>query len=192
MSPQETNMQEYERLQYDFLARAEKMFGSKTNYRYLGLFYHNFPPRVVFCGRSLETEECSFKIFLNGKGAINDKKDGIFQLAHEVVHLLSPVELVKGNEINYLEEGMATFFSKLILEEITGDKEFFDFAIEKHEKYLKAYKLYLSLIEVDISAVKKLRESTPVIAKITSEDFKIANLKVDNDLINSLLTKFGD
>jgi hypothetical protein len=128
------------------------MFGLKIDYTYNGLSYHNHPPQTVLWESSLLTGEKAFIIKLNGK-AINDRKDGIFQLSHEVVHLLAPVEQ---DEVNYLEVGMATYFSKVITERDTKDYEFCDLAMARHPKYLKAYQLYVSLIGIDNDAVKKL------------------------------------
>lgn len=135
------------------------------------------------------TEEYFYKIELCGK-AINDRTDGIFQLSHEVVHLLSPVEQVHGNEVNYLEEGMATYFSKLITERDTGDYEFCQAAIANQAKYLLAFELYEALTAIDKYVVKKVREITPVIAAIQPGDFEKAGITVPPDLIEALLKKF--
>ena len=105
---------------------------------------------------------------------------------------MSPVEQDEdeGNEVNYLEEGMATWFSKKITEEETKDFEYCEPAIAKDEKYKKAYDLYLKLIAVDKDAVKKLRALQPVIAQIQPGDFANAGLAVDKELIAALLEKF--
>src|SRR6185503_14679907 len=89
MTVQEQNMQEFEQLQYQYLAEAIDLFGPKIDYEYIGLFYHNFAPRVVMHDYDFLTDSYFYKIELCGK-AINDRTDGIFQLSHEVVHLLSP------------------------------------------------------------------------------------------------------
>jgi len=190
MSPEEQNIEDYKNLQVAFLSEAEEMFGPKTAYNFIGIFYHNFPPRMILHDTDFLTGEKFYKIELCGK-AINDKKDGIFQLSHEVVHLLSPVEQNEDEDlVNYLEEGMAVYFSKLITERETGDLEFCDTAMAKQPEYLKAYQLYLQLIDIDGEAVKKLRQITPVIANIKAEDFKDAGLDVKEELIIALLTKF--
>lgn len=186
---QEQNMQDYQTLQFDYLAEAEQMFGPKTEYEYSGLSYHNYAPRTVLCDSTMLAGYHIFKIQLHCK-AINDRKDGIFQLSHEVVHLISPVEQDEGNEVNYLEEGMATYFSKIITERETGDYEYCETEMAKQPKYLKAYQLYKSLIEIDKDAVKRLREISPIIANIKPEDFAKAGLTVGNDLINELLARF--
>ena len=189
MTTKEQHIQEYETLQYEYLAEAEQLFGPKIDYGYVGLDYNKFAPRTLLYSKNTLTGRNFFKIELYHK-AVNDRKDGIFQLSHEVVHLISPVEQVEGNEVNYLEEGMATYFSKLITERETKDYEFCTLAFGKSPKYLKAYMLYMSLVEADKSAVKKLREITPVIANIQPGDFIKAGLKVDDGLVETLLTKF--
>ena len=183
-------MQEYEALQYEYLAEAEEMFGPKIDYGYVGLGYHQFAPRTLLYSKNTLTGRNFFKIELYRKAADN-RKDGIFQLSHEVVHLISPVEQVEGNEVNYLEEGMATYFSKIVTERETNDYEFCALMFDKSPKYFKAYSLYLSLIAIDKNAVKKLREITPVIANIQPEDFIKAGLKADEELIEALLAKFN-
>lgn len=189
MSTQQQNMQQYEELQHKYLAEAEEMFGPKTDYQYIGLFYHNYDPRVIMHDKDFLTGDYFYKIELCGK-AINDRTDGIFQLSHEVVHLLSPVEQDEGSEVNYLEEGMATYFSQLITERDTGNYEFCPAALANRPNYLEAYELYKSLIAGDAHAVKKLRKITPVIAHIKPEDFIKAGLNIDPQMIDDLLRKF--
>jgi len=61
-------------------------------------------PRTRLCPVSLEVGIPGFRIELNGIAAGNDRNDGIFQLSHEVVHLLAPVDVEDGrDEVNYLE-----------------------------------------------------------------------------------------
>ncbi len=189
MTVQEKNMQDYQELQFKYLEEAEQMFGPKTDYIYRGLSYHNYAPRTILCESSLLTGEHEFKIQLH-ENVVNDRKNGIFQLSHEVVHLLSPIEQREGNEVNYLEEGLATYFSKYITERETGDYDFCNSAFEENERYLKAYQLYLLLIEIDKDAVQKIRQINPVIANIQHDDFIKAGLTVSSDLIEKLLTKF--
>jgi hypothetical protein len=190
MTTQEQNRQAYEILQYQYLAEAEQLFGPKTAYGYVGLEYHKFAPRTLLYSKDTATGKNFFQVELYRK-ALDDRKDGIFQLSHEVVHLISPIEQTAGNEVNYLEEGMATYFSKIITERDTHDYDIFTAALAKSPKYLKAYLLYLSLIEADKDAVKKLRAITPVIANIQPGDVIKAGLNIDQKLIEALLAKFN-
>lgn len=182
-------MDEIKKLQYVYLEEAEQLFGPKTEYQYGGLSYRRARPRVVLSEKHLIMGEKVFIIELDSM-SINDRKEGIFQLSHEVVHLLSRVEQDEENEVNYLEEGMATYFSRIITERETGDAAYCDAAIGKEATYLEAYTLYLQLISVDEYAVRKLREYCPVIANIQKAHFRQAGLQVRDELIDCLLLKF--
>ena len=189
--PKLDQLEEYNDLVKVYLEKAEEIFGKKTDYEFEGVTYRNGKPQVILSDTYFLTGVKAYVVKLSGH-ANDDRKDGIFQLSHEAVHLLSPVEQdeAEGNEVNYLEEGMATWFSKKITEEETKDLEYCDLAIAKDEKYEKAYGLYLKLIAIDKDAVKKLREIQPVIARILPEDFEKKGLKVDKEVINALLEKF--
>jgi hypothetical protein len=180
-----------EQFQYTFLKEAEEFFGPKTLYGYEEFTFKNHSPRVVRSENLFKKSIEGYQIILCAKGLI-DLTDGIFQLSHEVVHLLSPVELKKDDEINFLEEGMSTWFSKYITERETGDAEFCMPAIERDERYVKAYNLYQQLIVIDQHAVKKMRDISPVICRIQPEDFKKAGLTLDEELIIALLGKFPE
>jgi hypothetical protein len=196
MSIQEENMQAYEQLLPIFLAEAEELFGPKNDYTFIGIGYHNHPPRMYMFDKDPFSGEEYYKIDLYGVGAINDRKDGIFQLSHEVVHLLSPVPQDTDendvNRVNYLEEGMATYFAKCVTERETADYDFCNNAMLKDEKYFTAYMRYQSLQEIDTEAVKKLRTIQPIIPLIQAEDFVAAGLDVPQNLINALLEKFPE
>jgi hypothetical protein len=189
--PEKPTLEYYRELQFEYLERAEQLFGPKTKYEYAGLTYHNHDPEVGICEKILAQRNVhAFEIRLKGIGAMNNTTDGIFQLSHEVVHLLSPVTQDEGNEVNYLEEGMATYFSKITTETDTLDMEFCDPAIAKKTKYAKALELYNELREIDENAVIKLRALSPVIANIKKEHFTKAELDVPKALIEQLLTIF--
>lgn len=73
------------------------------------------------------------------KNAANDKKRALFQLAHETFHVLSP----NGTRAaNYLEEGLATYFSIKATQE-AGEAISPDYIASKH--YREAYDLILRL-----------------------------------------------
>ncbi len=180
----------YENLLPVLLKEAEDIFGRKTEYNYAGLTYHNYRPRVTLCETELQKGIKAFKVILNGKGAFQNKTDGIFQLSHEVIHLLSPTEQDEGNEVNYLEEGMACHFAEMITKRETSDNDFCDKAISGFPKYQEALAIYNKLYDIDKDAVKKLRVVCPVIANIESSHFENIKLDVPKTLIQNLLKKF--
>jgi hypothetical protein len=191
VTPTMKQMEEYDTLVSAYLEEAQKLFGNKTEYIFGGVSYNNSTPKVIVSDSCFLTGEKTYFIELNGNAVI-DRKDGIFQLSHEVVHLLSPIEQdeEKGDLVNYLEEGMACYFSKIVTEKETADLEYCELQFEKHEKYKKAYELFVSLLQIDKDAVKKLRVVTEVISHIKPGDFETVGLKIDQELINALLSKF--
>lgn len=182
------NQAEYPILLEQYLTEAQDVFGPKTEYNFGRLDYHNQRPMVILSERMLmEDFKKGFDLYLKSQ-ALLDRKDGIFQLAHEVVHLLSPVEQDE-DEVNYLEEGMAVYFSKMITERETGDSEYCDKALEKQENYKRAYDLYCKLIEIDPYAVKKVRQKEPVIGALQPNHFMEIGI-LDEALLEALLAKF--
>jgi hypothetical protein len=149
-----------------FLCRAEEMFGEKISYEFEGVDFKNHRPCMIQSKGALMEGRVAFEIILCGK-ATTDRTDAIFQLSHEVVHLISPVEIEDGTEANFLEEGMATYFSKIITAEETGEEEYAGTAIAKGPDYQKAMELYEELRAYDEQAVKKLRKFHPIIATLT-------------------------
>lgn len=71
-------MQAYEQLQPIYLAEAEDIFGPKINYTFVGISYHNHPPRMVLHDKDPFSGEEYYKIELCGIGALNDKKMAFF------------------------------------------------------------------------------------------------------------------
>jgi hypothetical protein len=184
------NRKEYEELLEIYLAKAEEIFGPKTAYIFAGLEFHNGGPQMILSERLLIEEfKQGFEIKLNSH-TLHDRREGIFQLSHEVVHLLSPVEQNEGDEANILEEGMAVYFSKIITVSETDELVYCLEAINKRPNYKNAHNLYLKLSEIDPDAVKKLRAIEPVIANIQPEYFNQAGVPADPELIASLLSKF--
>ena len=181
--------QEYEELLEKYLAEAEKLFGRKTKYERRPLQYkEKDAPETQYYMGDVVNPDCAV-VWLSDF-ALTDRNSGIFQLSHEVVHLLSPVEQADGNEVNYLEEGMAVYLSKRITERELNDYHFCNRAITTHQHYYDAYMRYMSLTDIDKSAVKKIRRVRKIIGSVQPDDFKKANLDVPERLIEALLGKF--
>ena len=105
-----------------------------------------------------------------------------YQLAHEVVHALSPnIDL----SVNVLEEGLATWFSRYYV------NKHFDVDIYQNlNSYREARELVARLLEFDKDAVKKLRHVEPCLKRINSGTFKDAGLSVETELILKLTAPF--
>lgn len=85
-----------------------------------------------------------------------------YQLAHECVHLLSPNGMLKAN---YLEEGLATYYSKYYMKEYMGE----DFWHANDAKYQQASDLVEKLIITKPEIIKELREIESTLSNITKE-----------------------
>lgn len=93
---------------------AEKYFGARAKkWTLLGIEFTRGGPSLWFPGHP---RRCDIIIQL-GVRAATDHEFGCWQLAHEVLHVLSPVEL---GAATVLEEGLATFFQYLYLETHLG------------------------------------------------------------------------
>jgi tetratricopeptide (TPR) repeat protein len=183
------NRAKYPELLEQYLAEAEVIFGPKITYIMGEIKYHNDGPMVYPSDEILMTQfEPGYDVYLKSQ-ALLDLKDGIFQLSHEVVHLLSPVPQDE-SPCNYLEEGMAVHFSKAITERDTGDVTYGDQSLALRPNYQQAYSLYQQLIALDPDAVKKLREKEAIIGDIKPEHFRDAGIDASDQLIAELLTTF--
>lgn len=117
------------------------------------------------------------------ESVVNYEPQAIFQLAHEVVHVISPA----GQAItNNLEEGVATYNSKLMTDRDSDDLTYTDRGI-KGTKYAEPLNKVQELLNIDPEAIKKIRELQPKLLKVTPEDFKNAGLNVPQKLVEYLL-----
>src|SRR5882757_1950178 len=91
-------------LALQYLTEAESLFGQRTtDYIYGGVeFNHIGPPCIWFPSNKFVVVQLTQSTAL-------DLRQGIFQLSHEIVHVISP----NGQPTTTnLEEGLATWFSK--------------------------------------------------------------------------------
>lgn len=105
-----------------------------------------------------------------------------YQLAHEVVHALSPeIDSVA----NVLEEGLATWFARYYVRE--------HFKVDVHEgleSYRMARERAECLLAVDRASIKKLRSIEPCFKKMGQVTFEKAGLLFDAELMEKLTAKF--
>ena len=114
---------------------------------------------------------------------------GIFQLSHEVVHLLATLSFDEDQYATNLEEGLAVYFSEDYTRTETGDVANFN-APTKSTGYRFAYDLVKQLLDHYPDAIRKLREQQPWFNKITIGDFKNAGIDLYQALIAQLLAIF--
>ncbi len=122
------------------------------------------------------------------KKASCDDKEALFQLSHEVIHLLSPI----GGEAKSttFEEGLAAYFSIQFLK-----KNGFDVTVDYFgtEGYKEAYNAVVALYdaEQDVdSKIEMLRLENPNLSQVTKEQFMQAFINIDESLAERLASPF--
>jgi hypothetical protein len=161
-----------------YLVEAETLYGTRTDdFEYMGLELNETgPPKVWY--------PCNKYIVIQvSQSTVNDTRQAIFQIAHEVVHVLSPNGQLATNN---LEEGLATYFSKIVTDRDSGDKNYATNSIQS-TKYFKPFELVEKLLTSDPYAIKKLRKFQPVIGSITKQNFIDAGINLEEGIIDELI-----
>lgn len=160
----------------DSLKKAEQRFGKRdSEYAILGIEFVDLPvPYLWFLN---DSKQIVIRLTLPCK---DDFSQGVFQLAHEVVHCLSPV---KAGEATILEEGLATLFSKEY--SINHGR-----LVPADQKYLNACNLAEQLLKIDKEIIKKLRNVQPTISLITEANILSVNNSIPVTLAHDLSQRF--
>ena len=138
------------------LERAQCSYGGRDmSYTILGIEFYAGGPQIWF---PHSTYGKNIVVQLSESASENEVM-AHYQLAHECIHLLSPVR-----QASVLEEGLATIFSEQYI--LAEFKENMDAEIES---YKHAASLVVELLTIDSNAVKALRKVQPVISKITAD-----------------------
>jgi hypothetical protein len=161
-----------------YIEEAEQLYGSRTQtYIYGGVeFIADGPPKVWYPLNKYVVVQLT-------SSAALDLKQGIFQLAHEIIHVLSPNGQATANN---LEEGLATYFSKVATDRDTGDPAYALHCITL-SKYLLPYTLVSQLITAVPDAIQRIRAVQPVLGLVTKQDFVQAGIVVNPGLVDDLV-----
>lgn len=162
------------------LNQAESLFGQRDlTCTILGIeFFHLPRPQVWYpeTGRHISIQLTIIcLVYMNV---------GVYQLAHEVVHCLSPTG--GQNPANVIEEGIATYFSV----DYAAKNGHGDFRNITDPKYQNAYNLYSQLIAIDADIIKKVRQVQPTISLISASDLTSMNNLIPQTLANDLIQIF--
>jgi len=114
--------------------------------------------------------------------ANSNRVEAVFQLAHEVVHTLSPAP---GRRATVLEEGVASWFASYYAKKAKN--------ADIHSNlpsYRRAHMLVAKLLARDHRAILKLRSVEPEFSRITAETFKLAEVEATPEEIAALLAPF--
>ncbi len=151
----------------DILKNAEQHYGKRDlSWTLLGVEFSNLKSPEIWYPFIKDNRK--HLIIQLTKSASKNEKEALFQLSHEVIHLLSPAG-PEGSSV--FEEGLASYFSIINLQKLNYDINQ-DYISEK--KYRQAYQLiadlYKNFDQVDIR-IKQLRQQTRKISDITPKQF---------------------
>jgi hypothetical protein len=171
-----------------FLDNAQVLFGARdSSIAYGGVEIANNPsPQVWFPS----FEYGNYVVIQLTPTVLQNHTQAIYQLSHEVIHVLSPNGT---NSTNNLEEGLAAWFSVHITDKYAGNR---DYAIRDLEKspYHRPYQLVSNLLTQDPDIIRKARLTQPLISQVCKEDFFGAGLPFSKDnvtLLNELLLPYN-
>jgi hypothetical protein len=160
----------------DALHLAEKLYGERDkSYTILGFEFEKSGPRIWYPGNR------KFVVIQLSLNALYNEFQAFYQMAHETIHLLSPLGF---RGANILEEGLATYFARLYLLDLGQDLN------PNDQKYQNALELTKVLLDIDNDIIKKVRKIEPTISKLTPSHFYQINSNISEDLLTSLCNKF--
>ncbi|MBU1013262.1 MAG: hypothetical protein KKG99_09655 [Bacteroidetes bacterium] len=164
----------------DILNYAEAQYGKRDySYTILGIEFYNLPiPQVWY------PQNCKhYAIQLTARCLI-DFNEGIYELAHEVIHCLSPT--AGQFPATVLEEGIATYFAV----DYTQKNGHGNFSNITDQRYKNAYNLFSQLIAFDIDIIKKVRQVQPTISLIAHSEIIAINNTIPIQLATDLTQIF--
>lgn len=156
---------------------AEQMFGPRDmSYTPVGIEFYGDRPQVWYPGTNKH-----ISIILTDS-AREDPAQAIFQLAHEVTHLLSPTG---GANAPVVEEGLSALFQQRA-NEVYGLN-----LILVSQPYIKATELTNRLLSGQPNIIKALRKDEPAFHKWTPE-FLVSKTGISHELARKLCEPFID
>ncbi len=171
------------------LQDAEQHYGKRDHsWTLLGIEFSSDQQPKVWYPYSQDNEK--FIIIQLTQKAYCQEKIAIYQIAHEVIHLLSP--LGAGQKSNVLEEGLATYFAIQQLEKHHYSQSE-DFIASRY--YRNAYhvvrQLYALYPDTD-QKIRRLRQAFTHFSILTPKQLQQAFPKLAPQLVLSLLSQEKD
>jgi hypothetical protein len=172
----------------DILDNAEQRYGKRDqSWTLLGVEFTNLDqPEIWYPFISKNRKHLIIQLT---KNASKNEKEALFQLSHEVIHLLSPAGK-EGSTV--FEEGLATYFSIANMKTLNYD-------IDEHyiaeKKYKQAYKLIDNLYKNFPNTedrIKTLRGQVKRIRDITPEQFSYAFTGLNKKYATLLAKKYTE
>lgn len=168
----------------EMLGLAIEKFGKvNSEFFFLGIEFKNDGPRIRYHKPNYITIHLT-------PNSLENEFMALYQLSHEVYHLLSPTGKYDANN---LEEGLAVYFSKLYLDRFTQDIFNWEAATQPDKRYYNAYQLVDKLLRFDPNIIKTLRTNFPQIktSHLSIREFEVVMKdNLPNEHINELLKPF--
>jgi hypothetical protein len=170
------------------LAEAEEEFGPRDPaYTPLGVEFEETGPRVWYPGSRKHV------IIQLSTQCLTEPDRAMYQLAHEVVHLIAPTG---GEQANNLEEGLATDFAvRFMQREFKQDwaprpPQKGEKPKNTSERYAAARTAAAALLAIKPDAVKVIREKQPSLSKVTKAQILTACPTCPEEVAEFLVAKF--
>ncbi|KAA6438882.1 hypothetical protein FEM33_15315 [Dyadobacter flavalbus] len=164
-------------LAHTFLNEAEQLFGPIAGgYALVDCWYHDDGPEIFF---PREPGQIAIRLSADSKG---DPRQIVYQLAHEVVHCISPSG--PGLHANVLEEGLAVYFSVITV------NKYGLIITPKMESYKQALRILDPYLAIHPSFIKIVRQQEPYICKITKDQLLGLDIDMSEHDAISLSEKF--
>lgn len=159
------------------LRRAEELYGRRdTLYTILGIEFIDGKPQSWF------PDNCRNIVIQLGTDSLCEPMRAYFQLAHECIHLLSPV---RSEESTVLEEGLATHFQIEYMRDTFRQPWHVETA-----NYTRACELVSKLLAINPDSIKILRANEPTISRIRAEQINSVCPSLTNAVCQELVNKF--
>lgn len=174
----------------EFINKAESLYGKKTGDYFVEIDEQKSGVSETHIG--IISPEI-IKIFITDNAYNSFYQNENFmaynQIGHEVIHALMQPQ-ANGNA-NYLEEGLAVFFSIQVLldKKVIEENQVEDLLSSLESSNLKYWQAYTLVKETSIyKDIKTLRVKNPFLAQLKLED--LSNLDIDTEIKEMLLTNF--
>jgi hypothetical protein len=160
----------------EILHQLEERFGPRDHsFTFLGIEFSETGPRNWF------TANCKHIVIQLSTSAMNDEIRALYQLSHECVHLLDPVEW---SMASVFEEGVAAMFSLEYTQNISPAYSPF------YPKYNAAANLAKEALMISPGVIRHLRGNGVRFSEITSEQLKSVCSGLSPDICRLLSAKF--
>lgn len=170
-----------------FIQEMEKRYGNRDrSWTYVGFEFRDGVPHIWFPGSYDSPSRKHIAISLSAE-TFSDRQRTVYQLAHECVHLLAPVE---GGGAPVIEEGLATAFSEDMIEYWCDNTNKQAYTVDK--RYVNAAARVRELLALAPDAIPRLRAVEPAFNQMTADTFTRAGLNVPPALVAALLASFPE